>query len=171
VLIYDRLWHNAVAVGSGAQAISMSALTRYTTGAGVEAWWETYNTMGAGTPTVTLSYTDQDGNAETTGSSGALSTTMATGRTGMFTLAAGDTGVRAITGWNASATFSSGTIGAVLRRRIATIPFGGGTEPIQLGPVSVGLPQIQDDACLEFLMFQNGSGSIIVHGTIHLIQG
>lgn len=158
--LYDRLWHNSginvtITTGQTVSANDAGAvhLTRPdANGAMVEAWYEVYVVMGAGTPTVTLAYTDQDGNAETTGSSGALATTMGVGRTGQFQLATGDTGVRSIQTWTANATFTSGTIGLVLRRLVTSILLRL-NDPTTYDAIGVGLPRVYDDACLETLWY------------------
>jgi hypothetical protein len=172
ITLYDRLWHNSgIAVTSGAQTINSVALTRPdANGASVEAWWEVYVIMGVGTPTVTLTYTNSAGTASRSGSSGALTTTMVPGRTGPFSLAAGDTGVRSIQTWNASATFTSGTIGLVMRRFVTSLTIQNGTTAIG-DALAVGLPRIYDDACLEILFLQASTGNQIGAVELNLIQG
>jgi hypothetical protein len=171
--VYDRLWQNSginVTIATG-QTINSTALTRpNANGADVEAWWEVYATMGAGTPTVTLAYTDQDNNAETTGSSGALSSAMGLGRCGPFNLAAGDTGVRSIQTWTASATFTSGTIGLVLRRLVTGI-YSLPSTLVRFDALAVGLPRIYDDACLELLFNTNSTNPITGYASFGMIQG
>jgi hypothetical protein len=170
IFVYDRLWHNLVNITAvGNQAISMSALTRFTTGDAVEAWWEVYVATGAATPTVTLSYTDQSGAAETTGSSGVMVSALSANRTGPFQLASGDTGVRAITGWSASASFISGQIGVVLRRKLAAIPVPGG--PVTLSASKIGLMEVPDAACLEIVYVQSLPASMMPLGTLHAVHG
>ena len=68
--LIDRLWNNSglSVTSTAAQAISAATLPARdnagsTNGAGVMAAIEWSATGGAGTPTVTLTYTDQDGNA------------------------------------------------------------------------------------------------------------
>lgn len=171
--VYDRLWHNSgiSSTSTGAQTVNSVPLTRPDAlGASVEAWWEVYVVMGSGTPTVTLAYTDQGGGTETAGTSGVLPTTMALGRTGPFSLAAGDTGVRSIQTWTASATFTSGTIGLVMRRLVALapLPLGPATS---LDALAVGLPRIHDDACLEVLWWLMAGNSFAGWATLSLAQG
>jgi hypothetical protein len=127
--------------------------------------------MGAGTPTVTLAYTDQDGNTETTGTSGALGSAMANGRTNPFTLAEGDTGVASIQTWTASATFTSGTIGLVIRRLVCLKEFPDLTRPAIHDALSVGLPRVYDDACLEVLLRVTANSPINGSLSMHLVQG
>jgi hypothetical protein len=152
--IYDRLWHNSGIdrTLTTAQTINSVALTRPdANGENVEAWWEVYVTMGTGTPTVTLTYTDQSGNTGNSGSSGALTASMVAGRTERFTMAAGDTGVRSIQTWQGSATFGTvGTIGLVMRRPVALLNVPLGVQASH-DAVSMGLPRIYDDACIEVL--------------------
>jgi hypothetical protein len=173
VAVYDRLWHNSginVTVAT-AQTINSVALTRPdANGVNVEAWWEVYVIMGAGTPTVTLAYTDSGGNVRTDGSSGALATTMIVGRCGQFQLHAGDLGVKSIQTWTASATFTSGTIGLVMRRMVTMLAVRMGV-PVPGDALACGLPRVYDDACLEVLLFPNTSNQFTGNIDCSLIQG
>jgi hypothetical protein len=179
LLLYDRLWHNSGidATSTGAQTISANDagavhLTRPdANGASVEAWLQVYVAMGAGTPTVTLAYTDQDGNAETTGSSGALATTMPLGTTIPFQLASGDTGVRSIQTWTASGTFTSGTIGLVLRRLVTVCACWANQPQRGYDAVALGLPRVYDDACLEILFIPLANNTINGAFNVRLVQG
>lgn len=173
--LYDRLWHNSgiSATATTAQTINSVALNRPdANGTNAEAWWETYATMGAGTPTVTLTYTNSGGTASRSGSSGALVTAMTANRTGPFNLASGDTGVKSIQTWQSSATFSAGTIGLVLRRPVALLIVPDGSY-VQIDAVACGLPRVYDDACLEILHFSQSqfSSTVSIGGDLSLIQG
>lgn len=173
-MLYDRLWHNSGIdrTLTTAQTINSVALTRPdANGARVEAWWEVYVAMGTGTPTVALTYTDQDGNTGQSGSSGALLASMGVGRTGQFTLAAGDTGVRSIQTWQANATFgTSGTIGLVLRRMVAAMRADAG-EFVVADALSLGLPRVYDDACLELLINPLQASAAVGLVEFNLVQG
>lgn len=175
--VYDRLWHNSgiSSTATTAQTIQASTplvpLTRPDAdGGSAEAWLEVYAAMGSGTPTVTLTYTDQSGNTGQSGSSGALVTTMAAGRTVPFQLAAGDTGVRSIQTWQASATFTSGTIGLVLRRCLTMLSLQVNT-PSSFDALACGLPRVYDDACLELLWFSQSANTIGAAVQFALAQG
>lgn len=173
VMVYDRLWHNSgiSSTSTGAQTINSVALTRPdANGVNAEAWWEVYVVMGAGTPTVTLAYTDSNSNVRTDGSSGALATTLAVGRCGAFQLHAGDTGVKSIQTWTASATFTSGTIGLVIRRMVTCVSLYAPAQA-QLDALALGLPRVYDDACLELLCFPVGGNTVETYATLSLIQG
>ncbi len=128
LLVCDRLWHNSgLSVTSAVlQSIVSGAMpARDANGAtagvnllcGVE--WSTAG--GAGTPTLTLTYTNQAG----TGSRTAVITATTTPNAGtleLWGLQAGDTGIRTIEGYTASATRTSGTFHLVVYRVLATIP-------------------------------------------------
>jgi hypothetical protein len=173
VALFDRLWHNSglSVTSTGAQTINSVALDRPdASGDSVEAWYEVYSVMGAGTPTVTLTYTNSAGTASRSGSSGVLATSMALGRTGQFQLASGDVGVRSIQTWQASATFTSGTIGLVLRRFVAVSVFSIGV-PRVVDTLALGLPRVYDDACLEMLFLPMTTSINFGPQSFTLIQG
>jgi hypothetical protein len=172
--LYDRLWHNNFpnATTTGAQAISPSALTRPdANGAGVEAWFQVYVATGAGAPAITIQYTDQDGNTAQTGTVVGYTATRPIGQTFPVTLAAGDTGVRAITSYNATISMSSGTIGLVLRRKIASVSVGTGNNGQILDAILSGLPTIPDDACLELVWQATSTTATAIQGQLSLVQG
>lgn len=174
VMLYDRLWQNSgtnVTITTG-QTVNSVALTRPDANGGqAEAWWQVYATMGTGTPQVTLAYTDQDGNTAQSAVSGVLATAMAVGRTGPFQLAAGDTGVRSIQTWTADATFTSGTIGLVIRRLLAIAPIMGGNMDALSDVLRSGLVAIPANACLELVVYGGSSAGIQVQGEALVIQG
>jgi len=171
--LYDRLWHNSglSVTSTGNQAISPAALTRPdANGADVEAWLQVYTTLGAGSTAKTIAYTDQDGNTAQVGTLVGFVTTASAGRNFPFSLAAGDTGVRAITGFDNVATSTSGTFGLVLRRQIANMFFAQASTGTMLDAITGGLPRIYDDACLEFLWL-GGTATTTITGQITMVQG
>lgn len=127
VLLCDRLWQNS---GLSMTLTTLQSITPVaipardrdgsTNGAGVLAGLEFVTTGGAGTPTVTLTYTDSGG----TGSNTATFVGAATSPVGTFytwPLAAGDLGVRSVEGYQLSATWTSGSVSLVLYRVLASI--------------------------------------------------
>lgn len=175
LLLYDRLWHNSglspTTVGN--QALTSTTLTRPdSTGADVEAWLQVYTTLGAGSTAKTIAYTDQDANTGNTGTLQGFVATAAANRTFPFALAAGDTGVRQITGFDNVATSTSGTFGLILRRFVAALAVSVANSGAMLDAVSgLGLPRIYDDACLELIWFANATTSNTVAGSLALAQG
>ena len=152
--VYDRLWHHSgIAVATTtAQTVNSVALTRPDAlGADVEAWFDIYATTGAGAATPTIVYTDQDGTAAQTGTVlGYLASSVA-GRTFPISLAAGDTGVRSIQSITLGVSLTSGTVGLVLRRRLASIGIPAANQRYTLSAIEAGMAGIPNSACLEFL--------------------
>jgi hypothetical protein len=175
--LYDRLWQNSGIdrTSTSAQTINSVALNRPdNTGFDVEAWWHVYVSMGTGTPTVTLTYTNADGTASRTGTA-IFGASYTVGRTGPFSLQGGDEAVRSIQTWQGSATFgTAGTIGLVLRRRLMMLPIniGYGIKHDTVEPTECGLPRVYDDAFLECVVQSLGSTSTISpSGILSLIEG
>lgn len=146
---------------------------RHTNGAGLRAYvvasvGAATTAMGAGTPNIRMTYTDQDGNA------GALTpsvlpagTTAApkgnivysgtgAGKYGPFMpLAAGDSGIQSVQQFNLSATYTSGQLNLVICRPLLTLPMttiGVAAERDLLNQVP-SLPQVFDGANLTWLMY------------------
>lgn len=146
---------------------------RHTNGAGLRAYvvasvGAATTAMGAGTPNIRMTYTDQDGNA------GALTpsvlpagTTAApkgnivysgtgAGKYGPFMpLAAGDSGIRSVQQFNLSSTYTSGQLNLVICRPLLTLPMttiGVAAERDLLNQVP-SLPRVYDGANLSWLMY------------------
>lgn len=152
ILLCDRLWHNSglSVTSTGAQAITPAAipardLNASTNGEGVMAAIEWSAAGGAGTPTVTLTYTDQDGNTGATGTF-AATTTPVIGTFEIFGLAAGDTGIRAPTSFIQSATRTSGTMHLILFRILATIPCPNAGIAGAIDALTGGLTRLYNDS-------------------------
>ena len=161
--LIDRLWQNSglSVTSTTAQAITPATLPSRdgaggTNGANVLAAVEWSATGGAGTPTVTLTYTDQDGN---TGATGTLTgvTTPPIGTFEMFTLAAGDTGVRAPTSFIQNATRTSGTMHLVLFRVLAQLEVTSANIGNAIDALTSGLPRIYNDSVLQLVWFPSAT--------------
>lgn len=156
---------------TGAQTLNNTVtLPRYTTGAGVQAIIVPSTVMGAGTPTVQLSYTNQAGTAgQLTPSSPALPLINATapvssvaysgtgsGKYGPFMpLANGDSGIRSVQTINFNATMTSGVQNLILVKPLLTLPMttiGVAAERDLLNQVP-SLPKVYDGACLAWMMY------------------
>lgn len=161
--LIDRLWHNSglSVTSTSAQGITPATLPARdgngaTNGANVMAAVEWSGTGGSGTPTVTLTYTDQDGN---TGATGTLTgvTTPPVGTFEIFTLAAGDTGVRAPTSFIQTATRTSGTMHLVLFRVLAQIEVTSANIGNAIDALTSGMPRIYDDSVLQLVWFPSAT--------------
>lgn len=175
--LIDRLWNNSglSVTSTTAQAISPATLPSRdgaggTNGANVMAAVEWSATGGAGTPTVTLTYTDQDGNTGATGTfTGVASPPVGTFE--IFTVAAGDTGVRAPTSFIQSATRTSGTMHLVLFRVLAQIEVTAANIGNAIDALTSGLPKIYDDSVLQLVWFPSATTATNFMGQYIETQG
>jgi hypothetical protein len=163
LMLIDRLWHNSalVVTSTSAQAITPATLPSRdgaggTNGANVMAAIEWSATGGAGVPTVTLTYTDQDGNTGATGTFTAVATPPV-GTFELFTLAAGDTGVRAPTSFIQSATRTSGTMHLVLFRMLAQVEVTSANIGNAIDALTSGMPLIYNDSVLQLVWFPSAT--------------
>lgn len=130
LMLCDRLWHNSgidvtlnteQTFTSSAQIPARDA-NGTTTGNGVFGGLEVVTALGAGTPTITLKYTNESGTAGQTATN--LVSTVASSISGSFYpigLAAGDKGIQKAQSLTLSATMTSGTVSLVLYRVIARL--------------------------------------------------
>lgn len=168
--LIDRLWQNSGLSTTliTAQAITPAALPARSAdgtanGEGVMAAIEWSAVGGAGVPTVTLTYTDQDGNTGNTGTVTAV-TAPPSGTFEIFTLAAGDTGVRAPTSFIQSATRTSGTMHLVLFRLIASLEITAANVGNAVDALTSGLPRIYNDSVLQTLWFPTATAGVNLVG-------
>jgi hypothetical protein len=100
---------------------------------------------GAGTPTITISYTNSAGTAGRTATNViGTSATSAIGATYFIGLAAGDTGVRSVQSLTLSATWTSGTINLVAYRILAELELPIAQVPNAIDAITGGMPRIYD---------------------------
>lgn len=168
--LIDRLWQNSglSTTLTTAQAITPAALPARSAdgtinGADVLAAIEWSVVGGAGVPTVTLTYTDQDGNA----GASALVTAVAAPPVGtfeIFTLGAGDTGIRAPTSFIQSATRTSGTMHLVLFRLIAAIDCTSSNIGNAIDALTSGMPRIYNDSILQTIWFPSATAGVNMTG-------
>ena len=141
-----------------------------TNGQDVLAALEWSATGGAGTPTCTLTYTDQSGNTSNSAVLTAV-TTPPVGTFEMFTLAAGDTGVRAPTSFIQTATRTSGGYHLVLFRVLAQIEVTSANIGNAIDVLTSGMPQIYNDSVLQLVWFPSATTATNFVGTYIETQG
>lgn len=175
--LIDRVWQNSglVVTSTGAQAITPAALPSRSgdgtaNGANIMAMIEWSAAGGAGVPTVTLSYTDQDGNTGATGTFTGVASPPA-GTCEIFTLAAGDTGIRAPTSFIQSATRTSGTMHLVLFRCLAQIECTSANIGNSIDALTSGFPQLFNDTTLQLLWFPTATTATTISGQYIETQG
>lgn len=161
VLCDFLLYYPACVVTGTATTLNNTAtLPRYTSGNGVMCFIEVQSALGAASPALTLTYTDQAGNTGNTGlaltspANSAPVSTLFQNSGGIFLpLAGADTGVRKIDSYTL-ASGTTGTVAFVLCKPLAEIPLSAANAPSILDFYAQvpSLPQIQDGACLGFIV-------------------
>lgn len=184
ILLCDRLLH--IQGNSGGTAISSTITTSQTinsttlpsrcatsgaddtpstNGWGIQVAAEVVTATGAGTPTLTLGYTNDAGTAgRTATNSNATVATSIAGTFYRFGLQAGDNGVRSIQSLTLSATWTSGQLNLVMYRVIAAASVIAGGVSIPLDWVSGGGPRIYDNSCLFFVFVPNTTTTTTLNG-------
>lgn len=169
VILYDRLVHSGgiTTTGSGATVAQTTnlptpALTRRTSGVGVEPWWTVYAAIGTTSSAASLSYTN------TVPTSGRTTRNVTIGGTGLnvvdrmipMPLAVGDKGVTAV----ASLTFTvntgtAGNVGITLAYPLVVLPIAlAGVGVLWSGFMQPGGPldlEANSDACLAMAWYAN----------------
>lgn len=176
-ILCDRLWHNGgiTITSTTAQSIVSPAfpardVSGSTNGDGVLLGVEVSVATGAGTPTITVSYTNSAGTAGRTATNiVATAASSSAGTIYVLSLQSGDTGVRSVESITLSATWTSGTINLVAFRPIAMLP-GVALGPQSIDGVTACLPRIYDNSCL-FMMVQSGGAAVNIAGTIQTSWG
>ncbi|MCX8017476.1 MAG: hypothetical protein N2690_06220 [Rhodocyclaceae bacterium] len=160
LILADRLWHNSglSLTATTAQTINSVAwpardANGATNGEQVLIGLEITTATGAGTPTLTMSYTNSDGVSGRTGTN--IVATAATSAVGAFYpigLDAGDRGVRSIQSFTLSATWTSGAASLVAYRELARLEITSANVPAAIDALTGGFPRCYDGT-VPFLIF------------------
>jgi len=169
-LLCDRLWSNSgmSMTSTSSQAISSPTFpardsNQSTNGEGVFLGLELTGTTGAGTPTITVGYTNSGGAAGRSATN--INPTSAAQGVGSFYpigQQAPDLGVRSVQSVQLSATWSGGAASLVAYRVIASLDIGSAQSGAALDPVTGGLPQIFNGS-VPFIIYvpaSNGTGPV-----------
>lgn len=170
LVLYDRLVHTSGLSGVDIleQVVDSAALTRHTSGVGVEAFLETYTATGATARDITVKYTNDDGTpGQTVTFAHQITATIA-----QMQAIPGIKGCRKIESVQFSgSTGTAGDFGITLAKRIAEIPINTTTGTV-LGPFTLGLPLIAANACLALMVLASTTNTGIINGaSISLVQG
>lgn len=161
LMLCDRLWHNSgidetlitEQTFTGSADIPPRDMNGVALGHGVFAALEISTAVGAGTPTITLKYTNQAGTAGKTATN--LVATVASSIAGTFYpigLAAGDLGIRKAESITFSATWTSGETHLVLYRVLARLELTSANIPNAIDALTAGFPRLYDNT-VPFLVF------------------
>lgn len=168
IMLMDRLVQTAGlnATLTTEQTVNTAALTRFTSGEGVNAYIEVYTNVGGTSASGTMSYTNQAGTAGRTGTF----TVGGTSRTGVgslerVNLQTGDTGVRSVQSITlAGSTGTAGSFGITLARSIGTMLQRGDASQNahnlqEYDWLNCGLAEFHPDACIWPIRIVPGNGS------------
>ena len=158
LILADRLWQNGIAATVTNQPITQPTLpardnAASANGDGVLIGCEVAVATSTNAPTMTLTYTNQAGVVSHTSSN--IDATAATASVGSFFrlgLQAGDTGVRSVTNFALSATWTAGTINLVAYRVLAQLEITAANIGNSIDALTAGFPRIPNGA-VPFLIF------------------
>lgn len=175
---------NISATVTTSQTVNTTALTRYTTGAGVQLIFEVTTALGAVAANLTTTYTNQAGTASQSTGAQAMTTSaiaqrLQPGAIVPFTpLATGDYGVQSVQSVLFSGSMTSGAIALELYFPLTFVPglsanvwaerdmaiqFSGLKELVQTGSNTLG--------CLALYVFASTTTSGVMQGMIRTCQG
>lgn len=179
LILCDRLWHNSglSLTSTTAQTINSVAWPARdalgtSNGEQVMIGLEVTTATGSGTPTLTMSYTAQDGTAGRTGTN--IVATAATSPVGAFYpmgLAAGDRGVRSIQSFTLSATWTSGAASLVAYRELARLELTAANVPSAIDALTSGFPRLFDNTVPFLLFVPSTTTASSISGQMVITQG
>lgn len=173
LVIYDRLWENSGLVGNvvTAQAINSLPLTRYVDGGNVEIFGEIYTAIGATATTFSVTYTDAN-DVSRVATYAHPANAESVGQMFLFNPPAGAYGCKSIqSAILAATTGTAGNWGITLVRRIAEIPMPIVNIPTVYDAFQLGMPDLEIDSALCFMVQCSGTASGNIIGAIDLIEG
>lgn len=179
LLLCDRLWHNGgyTITSTSAQNTTFPGLPSRdangsTNGDGVLLACEISAATGAGTPTITCSYTNQSNTASRSATNIiATVASSAIGATYFIGLQAGDTGVRSLQSVTLSATWTSGTMNMVAFRPIAALELAGNFIPNALDVLTAGMPRLYNGTVPWLVFIPNTTSATSIQGQVIYTHG
>lgn len=179
VALLDRLWQNS---GYSVTSTSSQTFTSFATipardvnastnGEGVMVAMEVTGTLGAGTPTITVTYTNSAGTGSRTGTIGPITTTSTAGTWYPMALQAGDKGVRSIQSAQNSATMTSGSVSFVMFREVTSMPLPAANFGIDRDAIALGMPKMIDSSVPFLVVLATGTTTTTIDGAVGLAQG
>lgn len=174
LIIADRLWScSGMGFAAGTYTVTTpgNLPARITdNGLDCELWVEQFVAAGAASGTLTANYLNTNTGAAKSGVISAVVSAPVAGQMQPVPLASGDTGIRQLTSIVTSATWTSGSFGMTILKRIAEIPLpvvgvGNAFDWAQLG-----IPKIPNDACLMAFLLANNTTAPVLIGSLDLID-
>lgn len=173
LIIADRLWScSGMGFAAGTYAVNApgNLPARITdNGVGCELWIEQFVAAGAATGTLTANYLDAASGAARQGVIPAVVSAPVAGQIQPVPLAAGSNGISQLTSIVTSATWTSGSFGATIVKRLVEIPISANVGQM-LDWAQLGLPQIPNGACLMFAWLASGTTAPVILGSASVID-
>lgn len=180
IMLADRLWHNSgISVTTFPTAQTLTSATfpardnnGSSNGEGVFLGVEVSTATGAGTPTITVVYTNSDNEPSRTATN--IFGTNATSAIGTFYplgLQSGDKGVKSIQSIALSASWTSGTIHLVAYRPLVSITAILAGTCNTVDALTSGLPRMYDNTVPFLIYTPNTTTSTGIIGTMTVTQG
>jgi len=127
---------------------------------------------GAGTPTITVAYTNSANTASRSGVNSVA--TVASSAVGTFYpigLQAGDVGVRSVQTLTLSATWTSGTMHLVAYRVLATLELPAAGVPNAVDALTSGMPRLYDTSVPFLIFIPQTTTTTLLSGSVVYTQG
>lgn len=179
LVLADRLWHNSglTITSTSPQTInSVGFPPRDDLGAsngdGIIIGVEVTSTVGAGTPTLTISYTNTNDVSGRTATN--VVPTVASSLIGTFYpigLQAGDVGVKSVQTYTQSATWTSGSVCLVAYRILARLTQSAANTPVAIDALTGGFVRLHDNTVPFFIIKPAATTSSTVSGHVIWTQG
>lgn len=174
MVIYDRLWHiSNILLGTTSPTSLTGTLSpsRYTDGIGNNLFVEVTNSTGAGTSTLSISYTNELGTPGRTATVIFPAGVQSANRAFFATLQSPDRGIQSVESYFTTA--ATGIVNLVMYNSNTFIPISyiaGGFTEHDLIIQSSNFPVLHDDACLALMGFTPTTPSGVFFGHIRLVQ-
>jgi hypothetical protein len=161
--LYDRLWScSGMGFAAGTYAVTTpgNLPARITdNGLGVEMFVEQFVGAGAASGPLTLNSLDAATGAAQAGVIPAVVSAPAASRMQVIPHAFGVNGIRQVTSAVTSLTWTSGSFGITLAKKICDVPINSITDGYEWDWAKLGLPKIPNDACLMFICYGAASST------------
>jgi hypothetical protein len=179
LVLCDRLWHNSglnltIATAQTINSVAFPARDSNgsTDGDQVQVALEVTTATGAGTPALSMTYTNSAGTASRVGAG--LIAGVATSAIGAFypmVMAAGDVGVRSIQNFTLSATWTSGAASLVAYREIARLDILASGAGTSVDALTSGFPRLYDNSTLFCYFLPANTTATVIAGSAVVTQG
>jgi len=173
LILVDRLWScSGLGITGGIYSVTTpgSLPARITDGGiGAEIWVEQFIAAGAASGNLTANYKNTNSGTSAGTLVGVVSAPVI-GQMQQVPLQAGDLGVSQLTSVQITATWTSGSFGITILKRIVQIEIVAANIGKTLDWALLGLPKIPNDACLMWIFLANNASAPTITGNITFID-